>query len=55
MEIKKVVSSDLKRSITRWEEEGEVIQIDGDVTSPSAKEQTHFTLVDRTKQCLEKV
>ncbi len=31
-----VASSTLKRSITQWEEEGEVIEIDGDVTSPSA-------------------
>ncbi len=42
-----VVSSPLKRSITQREEEGEVIEIDGDVTSPSAAKQTHHTLVDR--------
>ena len=42
-----VVSSVLKRSITQWEEEGEVIEIDGDVTSPSAAKQVHLTLVDR--------
>ena len=31
-----VASSSLKRSITHREKEGEVIEIDGDVTSPSA-------------------
>ncbi len=34
-----VVSSDLKRSITQREEEGEVIEMDGDVTSPSTAKQ----------------
>ena len=29
-----VATSVLKRSITQWEEEGEVIEIDGDVTRP---------------------
>ncbi len=42
-----VVSSALKRSITQREEEGEVIEIDGDVTRPSASKQGHRTLVDR--------
>ena len=42
-----VVSSALKRSITQPEEEGEVIEMDGDVTSPSAVKQTHLTLVNR--------
>ena len=38
-----VASSALKRSITQREEEGEIIEIDGDVTSPSAAKQTHRT------------
>ena len=42
-----VASSALKRSITQCEEEGEVIEIDGDVTSPSVSKQTHHTLEDR--------
>ena len=42
-----VASSALKRSITHREEEGEVIEIDGDVTRPSAAKQTHHTLADR--------
>ena len=42
-----VASSDLKRSITHREEEGEVIEIDGDVTRPSSEKQTHHTLTDR--------
>ena len=42
-----VASSALKRSITQWEEEGEVIEIDGDVTDPSAVKKTHHTLTDR--------
>ena len=42
-----VASSTVKRSITHREEEGEVIEIDGDVTSPSAVKQTHHTLADR--------
>ena len=66
-----VTSSALKRSITHREEEGEVIEIDGDVTSPSAAKQAHRTLADRlmkrpgrlwrslsmcgVKQCLGKV
>ena len=40
-------SSALKRSITQLEEEGEVIEMDGDVTSPSAAKQAHRTLADR--------
>ncbi len=39
-----VTSSTLKRSITQREEEGEVIEMDGDVTRPSAVKQTHRTL-----------
>jgi hypothetical protein len=65
-----VTSSSLKRSITHRDEEGEVIEIDGDVTRPSAVKQTHHTLADchgqideetdcggmcGSKQCLEKV
>ena len=42
-----VASSAVKRSITQREEEGDVIEIDGDVTSPSVAKQTHHTLVDR--------
>ncbi len=42
-----VTSSLLERSITQREEEGEVIEIDGDVTNPSAVKQTHHTLADR--------
>jgi hypothetical protein len=42
-----VASSALKRSITQREEEGEVIEMDGDVTSPSAAKQAHRTLADR--------
>ena len=42
-----VASSAVKRSITQREEEGEVIEIDGDVTSPSAAKQAHRTLADR--------
>ena len=42
-----VASSALKRSITQREEEGEVIEIDGDVTSPSAAKQAHRILADR--------
>jgi hypothetical protein len=42
-----IASSAVKRSITQWEEEGDVIEIDGDVTSPSASNQTHLTLADR--------
>ena len=42
-----VSSSDLKRSITQREEEGAVIEIDGDVTSPSAGDVAHRTLADR--------
>ncbi len=42
-----VASSVLKRSITQREEEGEVIEIDGDVTRPSAVKQVHLTLADR--------
>ncbi len=42
-----VASSALKRSITHREEEDEVIEIDGDVTSPSAAKQAHRTLADR--------
>ena len=42
-----VASLALKRSITQWEEEGEVIEMDGDVTSPSAAKQVHRTLADR--------
>ena len=60
-----IASSDLKRSITQREKEGEVllschvspdvswrqpdvvIEIDGDVTSPSAVKPAHHTLVDR--------
>ncbi len=42
--------SDLKSSITQREEEGEVIEIDGDVTSPSAAKQAHHTLEDRLMQ-----
>ena len=42
-----VASSALKRSITQREEEGEVIEIDDDVTSPSAAKQAHRTLADR--------
>ena len=45
-----VASSALKRSITQREEEGEVIEIDGDVTSPSAAKQAHRTLADRLMQ-----
>jgi hypothetical protein len=41
-----VASSDLKRSITQWEE-GKVIEMDGDVTNPSAVKQVHHTLEDR--------
>ena len=39
-----VTSSALKRSITQREEEGEVIEMDGDVTRPSTVKQTHRTL-----------
>jgi hypothetical protein len=39
-----VTSSTLKRSITQREEEGEVIEMDGDVTRPSTVKQTHRTL-----------
>ena len=42
-----VVSSTLKRIITEREEEGEFIEIDGDVTNPSTPKQDHHTLVDR--------
>ena len=42
-----VASSAVKRSITQWEEEGDVIEIDGDVTRPSASKQAHRTLADR--------
>ena len=42
-----VASSALKRSITQREEEGEVTEIDGDVTSPSAAKQAYHTLADR--------
>jgi hypothetical protein len=42
-----VASSAVKRSITQREEEGDVIEIDGDVTSPSAAKQAHRTLADR--------
>ena len=38
-----VASSVLKRSITHREEEGEAIEIDSDVTSPSAVKQDHHT------------
>ena len=43
-----VASSAVKRSITQREEEGDVIEIDGDVTSPSAAKQAHRTLADRS-------
>ena len=42
-----VSSSVLKRSITQREEEGEIIEIDGDVTSPSTVTEDHHTLTDR--------
>ncbi len=42
-----VASSVLKRSITQRKEEGEVIEIDGDITRPSTVKQTHHTLTDR--------
>ena len=42
-----VARSAVKRSITQREEEGDVIEIDGDVTSPSAAKQAHRTLADR--------
>jgi hypothetical protein len=48
MEIQdQVASSTLKRSITQREEEGEVIEMDGDVTRPSTSNQSHRTLTDR--------
>ena len=40
-------SSALKRSITHREEKGEVIEMDGDVTSPSESKQAHRTLAYR--------
>jgi len=42
-----VASSTLKRSITQREEEDEVNEMDGDITSPSAAKQVHRTLADR--------
>ena len=40
--------------ITQQEEEGEVIEIDGDVTRPSAAKQDHHTLSDRLRNSVWK-
>ena len=42
-----VASSALKRSITQREEEKELTEIDGEITSPSVVKQAHRTLADR--------